>query len=250
MHFCPLLLLLAAEVAFANTNKELVKAMVEKARVKRALKADIKEFKAVKSGDAVAEPEPEPEVVQAMEGCKLVWEEKENCVTESDVDICKVVETEHCEEMSRVVCKPTTSEELNRAKRETPMEIEKPGEILLPQDLRSIYEHTNHVDDAPFYPPPKNSNFLPKTDDRHENLVPEGTLSPPSPLYYRGVQEKCSPVTEIVCTTEPMEVCQKGNKEVCTLEKVPKEVCPKGRVHRFLGKIGHQIRGLLDAWSK
>ena len=28
------------------------------------------------------------------------------------------------------------------------------------------------------------------------------------------------------------------------------EVCPKGMVHRFLRKIGHQIRGLLDAWSK
>ena len=121
MNYCTLLLLLAAEVAFANTNKELVKAMVEKARVKRALKAEIKELKAVKSGDAVAEPEPKPEIVQAMEGCKLVWEEKENCVTESNVDICKVVETEHCEEMSRVVCKPTTSEELYRAKRETLM---------------------------------------------------------------------------------------------------------------------------------
>ena len=184
MHYCLLLLLLAAEVAFANTNKELVKAMVEKARVKRALKADIKELKAVKSRDAVAEPEPEPEIAQAMEGCKLVWEEKENCVTESDVDICKVVETEHCEEMSRVVCKPTTSEELYRAKRETPMEIEKPGEILLPQDLRSIYEHTNHVDDAPFYPPPKTFNLLPKKDDRHENLVPEAAMSPPSPPLY------------------------------------------------------------------
>ena len=120
------------------------------------------------------------------------WEEKENCVTESDVDICKVVETEHCEEMSRVVCKPTTSEELYRAKRETPMEIEKPGEILLPQDLRSIYEHTtNHVDDAPFYPPPKTSNLLLKKDDQHENLVPEAALSPPSPPRYR-VSWKCS----------------------------------------------------------
>ena len=191
MHYCPLLLLLAAEVAFANTNKELVKAMVEKARVKRALKADIKEFKAVKSGDAVAEPEPEPEIAQAMEGCKLVWEEKENCVTESDVDICKVVETEHCEEKSRVVCKTTTSDELNRARRETLMEIEKPGEILLPQDLRSIYEHTNHVDDAPLYPPPKTSNLLPKKDGRHENLVSETALSPPSPPHYR-VSWKCS----------------------------------------------------------
>ena len=191
MHYCALLLLLAAEVAFANTNKELVKAMVEKARVKRALKADIKEFKAVKSGDAVAEPEPELEIAQAMEGCKLVWEEKENCVTESDVDICKVVETEHCEEMSRVVCKTTTSDELNRARRETLMEIEKPGEILLPQDLRSIYEHTNHVDDAPFYPPPKTFNLLPKKDDQHENLVSEVALSPPSPPHYR-VSWKCS----------------------------------------------------------
>jgi len=247
MNYCALLLLLAVEVAFANTNKELVKAMVEKARVKRALKAEIKEFKAVKSGDAVAEPEPEPEIVQAMEGCKLVWEEKENCVTESDVDICKVVETEQCEEMSRVVCKLTTSEELNKAKRETPMEIERPGQILLPQDLRSIYEHTNHMDDMPFYPPPKTSNLLPKKDGGHENLVSEAALSSPSPPHYR---EKCSPVTEIVCTTAPMEVCQKGKKEVCTLEKVAKEVCPKGRVHRFLGKIGHHIRGLLDAWSK
>ena len=191
MNYCALLLLLAAEVAFANTNKELVKAMVEEARVKRALKAEIKEFKAVKSGDAAAEPEPEPEVVQAMEGCKLVWEEKENCVTESYVDICKVVETEHCEEMSRDVCKPTTSEELYRAKRETPMEIGKPGEILLPQDLRSIYEHTNHVDDAPFYPPPKTSNLLLKKDGRHENLVSEAALSPPSPPHHR-VSWKCS----------------------------------------------------------
>ena len=32
MHYCLLLLLLAAEVALANTNKELVKAMVEKAK--------------------------------------------------------------------------------------------------------------------------------------------------------------------------------------------------------------------------
>ena len=191
MHYCPLLLLLAAEVAFANTNKELVKAMVEKARVNWALKADIKEFKAVKSGDAVAEPEPEPEIAQAMEGCKLVWEEKENCVTESDVDICKVVETEHCEEMSRVVCKQTISDELNGARRETPMEIEKPGEILLPQDLRSIYEHTtNHVDDAPFYPPPKTSNLLLKKDDRHENLVSEAALSPPTSPHYQ-VSWKC-----------------------------------------------------------
>ena len=189
MNYCTLLLLLAAEVAFANTNKELVKAMVEKARVKRALKAEIKEFKAVKSVDAVAEPEPE--IVQAMEGCNLVWEEKENCVTESDVDICKVVETEHCEEMSRVVCKPTTSEELYRAKRETPMEIEKPGEILLPQDLQSIYEHTNHVDDAPLYPSPKTSNLLPKKEDRHENLVSEAVLSPTSPPHHQ-VSWKCS----------------------------------------------------------
>merc|ERR1712013_381124 len=178
-------------------------------------------FKAVKSGDAVAEPEPEPEVVQAMDGCKLVWEEKENCVTESGVDICKVVETEHCEEMSKVVCKPINSEELNRAKRENPMEIEKPGEILLPQDLRSIYEHTNYVDDAPFYPPPKAFKLLPKKDDQHENLVPEAALSPPTSPHYR---EKCSPVTEMICSTEPMEVCQKGKKEVCTLEKVAKEV--------------------------
>ena len=191
MHYCALLLLLAAEAAFANTHKDLVRAMVEKARVKRALKADIKEFKAVKSGDAVAEPEPEPEIAQAMEGCKLVWEEKENCVTESDVDICKVVETEHCEEMSRVVCKTTTSDELNRARRETLMEIEKTGEILLPQDLRSIYEHTNHVDDAPFYPPLKTFNLLPKKDDQHENLVSEAVLSPPSPPHYR-VSWKCS----------------------------------------------------------
>ena len=38
-------------------------------------------------------------VKKAMDGCKLVWEEEENCVTESNVEICMVKETQHCEEV-------------------------------------------------------------------------------------------------------------------------------------------------------
>ena len=34
-----------------------------------------------------------------MEGCKLVWEEEENCVTESNVEICRMKDTQHCEEV-------------------------------------------------------------------------------------------------------------------------------------------------------
>ena len=40
---------------------------------------------------------------KAMEGCKLVWEEEENCVTESNVDICMMKETQHCEEVTDVL---------------------------------------------------------------------------------------------------------------------------------------------------
>ena len=40
-------------------------------------------------------------VVKAMEGCKLVWEEEENCVTESNVEICRMKDTQHCEEVTK-----------------------------------------------------------------------------------------------------------------------------------------------------
>ena len=42
-------------------------------------------------------------VVKAMEGCKLVWEEEENCVTESNVEICRMKDTQHCEEVKRYI---------------------------------------------------------------------------------------------------------------------------------------------------
>ena len=41
-------------------------------------------------------------VKKAMEGCKLVWEDEENCVTESNVEICRMEETQHCEEVTNV----------------------------------------------------------------------------------------------------------------------------------------------------
>jgi len=34
------------------------------------------------------------------------------------------------------------------------------------------------------------------------------------------------------------------------MEKVAKEVCPKGRVEKFLGKVGHKIKKLLEKWKK
>ena len=41
-------------------------------------------------------------VKKATEGCKLVWEDEENCVTESNVEICRMEETQHCEEVTNV----------------------------------------------------------------------------------------------------------------------------------------------------
>ena len=43
----------------------------------------------------------EKKVVKAMEGCQIVWEEKENCVTESNVEICRMKDTQQCEEVPK-----------------------------------------------------------------------------------------------------------------------------------------------------
>ena len=50
-----------------------------------------------------ASADPKKKVVKAMEGCKLVWEEEENCVTESNVEICRMKDTQHCEEVKRYI---------------------------------------------------------------------------------------------------------------------------------------------------
>jgi len=222
-------------------------------------------------------------VVKAMEGCKLVWEEEENCVTESNVEICRMKDTPHCEEVSKIVCQPMVSQEHYRRKREVLVEEHKmTGKLLMPVDLRSLHEQFDFdeaVAKAPYYPLPKSptSNLLPthRVDHRHKNLLSGAVISHPSPLPYKEeddlhaplqdvqtpsksdigpkskvVTEECVPVIEKVCTTVPKKACHKGTQEVCTKEKVAKEVCPKGRVEKFLGKIGHKIKKLLEKWKK
>jgi len=231
-----------------------------------------------------ASANPKKKVVKAMEGCKLVWEEEENCVTESNVEICRMKDTQHCEEVSKIVCHPIVAQDKYRVKREVLVEKHKnTGKLLMPLDLRSIHEHFDLEKaeaTAPYYPLPKQSpvsNLLPlhKVDHRHQNLVSGAVVSYPSPLAYQdeddlfdpsqdgqaprkshaGIRakvmtEECSPVVEKVCTTVPKEACHKGTQEVCTKEKVAKEVCPKGRVEKFLGKIGHKIKRLLEKLKK
>lgn len=230
----------------------------------------------------------EKKVVKAMEGCQIVWEEKENCVTESNVEICRMKDTQQCEEVSKMVCQPIIPQEHYRRKREALVEKHKgTGKLLLPGDLRSIHQHfdLNGVDaKEPYYPPAKSlgSNLLPllREDHRHQNLLSDAVISHPIPLVYQDeddlsaplqdigahtglklelnpctlncdwVTEECKPVVEEVCITVPKEACHKGTQEVCTIEKVAKEVCPRGRVDKFLGKIGHKIKQLLERWTK
>jgi len=221
-------------------------------------------------------------VKKAMDGCKLVWEEEENCVTESNVEICMVKETQHCEEVSNIVCRPIISQEqYSRRKREVLVEEHKlTGKLLMPADLKSLHQQFDQEEaKAPYYPLPKSvatSNLLPvhRGDHRHQNLVSGAVISHPTPLAYRKeelshhlqdghapskshlgpkskvVAEECSPVIEKVCTTMPKETCHKGTQEVCTKEKVAKEVCPTGKVEKFLGKIGHKMKKLLEKWKK
>jgi len=86
-----------------------------------------------------ASANPKKKVVKAMEGCKLVWEEEENCVTESNVEICRMKDTQQCEEVSKIVCHPNVSQEKYRRKREVLVEKHKnTGKLLMPLDLRSV----------------------------------------------------------------------------------------------------------------
>lgn len=239
---------------------------------------------AVSSVSALTDPKKKA-AKKAMEGCKLVWEEEENCVTESNVEICRMKDTQHCEEVSKIVCQPMVSQEQYRRKREVLVEEhKKTGKLLMPVDLRSLHEQFDFdeaVAKAPYYPLPKShtSNLLPihRVDHQHQNLVSGAVISHPSPLPYKEEEdfyappqdvktpskshmgpklevqvetEECGPVIEKVCTTVPKKACHKGTQEVCTKEKVAKEVCPKGRVEKFLGKVGHKIKKLLEKWKK
>ena len=96
---------------------------------------------AVSSVSALTDPKKKA-AKKAMEGCKLVWEEEENCVTESNVEICRMKDTQHCEEVkdtlfhtkmyqsidqkstvswldlfkvSKIVCQPMVSQEQYRS---------------------------------------------------------------------------------------------------------------------------------------